>query len=95
MEKRIVEGSFSESGMARILGISQCHMNNLIKRRKHLTTTVADKIILRLRLNVLELIERYQNNLEERRRKGEVQSNSLHLVENKKDIGEHSTLPRE
>ena len=53
---RINNGEFSERALARILGISQPQMNNVLKGARKLTPETADIIFDRLNMSVLDLL---------------------------------------
>jgi len=53
-------GVITERGFARQLGVSQPHMHNLLKGRRELTVPVADRILNRLGISVLDLPTPFQ-----------------------------------
>jgi predicted XRE-type DNA-binding protein len=53
---RVNNGEFSERALARILGISQPQMNNVLKGARKLTPETADIIFERLNMSVLDLL---------------------------------------
>jgi transcriptional regulator with XRE-family HTH domain len=54
---RIENGDFTERGLARILGISQSHIHNVLKGARKLKPELADHLMSRLDISVLDLIE--------------------------------------
>ncbi len=57
VNRRIQNGHFTERGLARILGISQSHMHNVLKGARKLRPEIADRLIFKLELSLLELFE--------------------------------------
>ncbi len=53
---RISNGEFSERGLARILGISQPQIHNVLKGARKLGPEAADVILMRLQISVLDLL---------------------------------------
>jgi len=60
---RILNGEFSERGLARILGISQPQVHNVLKGARRLSHDIADRLLTMLGMSVLDLIR--QEELEE------------------------------
>ena len=54
---RIENGDFTERGLARILGISQSQVHNVLKGARKLKPELADHLMSRLDISVLDLIE--------------------------------------
>jgi plasmid maintenance system antidote protein VapI len=54
---RIKNGDFTERGLARILGISQSQVHNVLKGARKLKPELADHIISRLDMSVLDLLQ--------------------------------------
>lgn len=52
---RILNGEFTERGLARILEISQPQMHNVLKGARKLNVDLADRLLVRLDLNVADL----------------------------------------
>lgn len=48
----------TERGIARITGVSQPHIHNVLKGKRLLSTVTADAILRELRLDLLDLVER-------------------------------------
>lgn len=53
---RILNGEFSERGLARILGISQPQVHNVLKGARRLRGDLADRLLTMLGLSVTELL---------------------------------------
>lgn len=53
---RIDNGEFTERGFARILGISQPQVHNVLKGVRKLSPELADLILAKLNLSVLDLL---------------------------------------
>lgn len=54
---RILNGDFTERGLARILGISQPQIHNVLKGARRLRPELADRLIGILEISVLDLLE--------------------------------------
>ncbi len=54
---RVQNGELTERGLARMVGISQPHMHHILKGVRALSIENADRILRRLDLTVLDLIE--------------------------------------
>lgn len=54
---RVQNGELTERGLARMIGISQPHMHHILKGVRSLSLENADRILRRLNLTVLDLIE--------------------------------------
>ena len=50
-------GEVTERGLARLTRVSQPHMHNVLKGKRTLSPETADKILLHLRLDLLDLLE--------------------------------------
>ena len=57
MSARIRNGEFTERGLARLAGISQSHMHNVLKGVRTLSPELADQILDSLAMSVFDLIE--------------------------------------
>jgi hypothetical protein len=53
---RVRNGEITERGIARVSGISQPHLHNVLKGRRVLSTDMADQILRRLRIDLAELM---------------------------------------
>jgi hypothetical protein len=54
---RIKNGEYTERGLARILGISQPQMHNVLKGARTLHTDLADRLLWKLGISILQLFE--------------------------------------
>lgn len=54
---RIRNGDFTERGLARILGVSQPQIHNVLKGARKLQPELADRLIDSLNMSVLDLLE--------------------------------------
>ncbi len=54
---RVQNGELTERGLARMIGISQPHMHHILKGARSLSVETADRILWRLGLSVLDLLE--------------------------------------
>ena len=60
-------GVLTERHLARMTGISQPHVHNVLKGVRGLTPEVADQILHKLRLNLLDLAEPHELDIRRRR----------------------------
>ena len=56
LEARIRNGEFTERGFARVLHISQPQVHNILKRARKLKPEVADLILSKLNISLLDLV---------------------------------------
>lgn len=54
---RIQNGDFTERGLARVLGISQPQIHNVLKGARKLRPELADRVISNLEMTVLDLLQ--------------------------------------
>ena len=54
---RVRNGQLTERGLARLTGISQPHMHNVLKGARTLSPDVGDRILYHLRLSALDLVD--------------------------------------
>ena len=54
---RIRNGDFTERGLAKILGISQPQIHNVLKGARNLRPELADRLIRKFEMSVLDLLE--------------------------------------
>ncbi len=54
---RIRNGDFTERGLARILGISQPQIHNVLKGARKLRPELADRLIRKFEMSILDLLE--------------------------------------
>lgn len=57
LRQRIRSGDLTERRLARLAGISQPHVHNVLKGKRVFSLDAADTILQVLRLNLLDLIE--------------------------------------
>jgi transcriptional regulator with XRE-family HTH domain len=57
LRQRIRSGEATERGLARIAGVSQPHLHNVLKGKRLLSVEMADEILRNLGLDVLDLLE--------------------------------------
>ena len=57
LRRRVRSGAATERGLARLSGISQPHLHNVLKGKRILSTEKADMVLSRLQIDVLHLIE--------------------------------------
>ncbi|MEK7403813.1 MAG: helix-turn-helix transcriptional regulator [Acidobacteriota bacterium] len=56
IRRRLASGELTERSMARLAGISQSHMHNVLKGARGLSLAAADTILRRLNLSVWDLL---------------------------------------
>ena len=57
VRQRIRAGELTERGLARLIGVSQPHVHNVLKGVRALTPDTADLVMVRLRLSVQDLLD--------------------------------------
>jgi transcriptional regulator with XRE-family HTH domain len=50
-------GDATERGLARLTGVSQSHMHNVLKGKRLLSLEMADQVLAQLHLDLLDFIE--------------------------------------
>ena len=50
-------GDATERGLARLTGVSQPHLHNVLKGKRFLSLEMADQVVAQLHLDLLDLIE--------------------------------------
>ena len=55
VKARMQNGEFTERGLAKILGVSQPHMHNVLKGARTLQWDLADRLIADLAINLMDL----------------------------------------
>ena len=68
LRERVRSGEITERGLARITRVSQPHIHNVLKEKRLLSIDTSDKILRRLRMDLLDLI-RPEDLVEWRRRR--------------------------
>ena len=56
LRRRVESGEATERGLARLAGVSQPHLHNVLKGKRLLSFDMADAILHNLQLGVLDLI---------------------------------------
>jgi hypothetical protein len=57
LRQRVRSGAATERGLARLSGISQPHLHNVLKGKRILSMEKADDVLRRLQIDVLHLID--------------------------------------
>jgi plasmid maintenance system antidote protein VapI len=57
LRKRIRNGELTVRGLARMVGVSQPHMHNVLNGKRSFSIETTDDIMRQLRVDVLDLIE--------------------------------------
>ncbi|MBZ5729078.1 MAG: helix-turn-helix domain-containing protein [Acidobacteriia bacterium] len=57
LRERVRSGEVSERSLARLTGVSQPHLHNVLKGQRDLSLEKADEMLRRLGLDLLDLIE--------------------------------------
>jgi predicted transcriptional regulator len=57
LRERIHSGELSERGLARLTGVSQPHIHNVLKGKRSFSTEISDTILFFLKLDLLDLLE--------------------------------------
>lgn len=57
LRKRVRNGELTERGLARMVGISQPHMHNVLHGKRNFSIETTDDMMRQLRVDVLDLIE--------------------------------------
>ena len=55
LSSRIDNGEFTERGLARLIGVSQPQLHNVLKGKRRLQTELADRILQKFDMSVLDL----------------------------------------
>ena len=58
LRARVRNGEVTERGLAKLVGVSQPHIHNVLKGARALSPELSDQILQHLRLSLLDLIER-------------------------------------
>ena len=58
LRQRIQSGEISERNLARVIGISQPHLHNVLKGKRVLSAAKADEILHHLGLDLRDLVDR-------------------------------------
>ena len=57
LRHRVRSGETTERGLARIAGLSQPHLHNVLKGKRLLSIEMADEILRKLEIDLVDLIE--------------------------------------
>ena len=57
LRERVRSGEISERSLARVTGISQPHLHHVLKGERSLSLAMADKILHKLQLDLMDLID--------------------------------------
>lgn len=57
LRDRVHSGELSERGLARLTGVSQPHIHNVLKGKRSFSTEISDIILFFLKLDLLDLID--------------------------------------
>jgi len=57
LRQRVQSGEATERGLARMAGLSQPHLHNVLKGRRSLSVEMADAILAHLHLDICDLID--------------------------------------
>jgi hypothetical protein len=58
LKARVRNGQLTERGLARLVGVSQPHMHNVLKGARFLSPDLADQILQRLHISIFDLVDR-------------------------------------
>jgi transcriptional regulator with XRE-family HTH domain len=53
----VSSGELTERGLARISGVSQPHMHNVLKGKRFLSVEMSDEVLRQLRIDILDLVK--------------------------------------
>ena len=68
LRQRVHSGAATERGLARLSGVSQPHLHNVLKGKRKLSLRKADGVLHRLQIDLLQLIESGELRKSSRRR---------------------------
>jgi plasmid maintenance system antidote protein VapI len=57
---RVSTGEVTERGLARLSGVSQPHIHNVLKGKREFSPDMADRIMQSLRMDLLELLQAHE-----------------------------------
>ena len=57
LRERVRSGDVTERGLARLTGMSQPHVHNLLKGKRIMSMVMADQVMRTLRINLFDLLE--------------------------------------
>ncbi|MGD0497729.1 MAG: helix-turn-helix transcriptional regulator [Bryobacteraceae bacterium] len=56
LRQRVRSGEITERGLARLTGVSQPHIHNVLKGKRLLSPEMADRVLDHLRMDLLDLL---------------------------------------
>jgi hypothetical protein len=56
LRERVSSGELTERGLARISGVSQPHIHNVLKGKRVLSLEMSDAVLRQLRIDLLDLV---------------------------------------
>ena len=56
LRDRVQSGQLSERGLAKVTGVSQPHIHNVLKGKRRISPEMCDAILQELRMDVLDLV---------------------------------------
>jgi len=57
LRKRVRNGEVTERGLAKLVGVSQPHMHNVLRGKRAFSLQTTDDMMRQLRVDVLDLVE--------------------------------------
>jgi predicted transcriptional regulator len=57
LKDRVRSGELTERGLARMTGVSQPHIHNVLKGKRTFSTEISDVVLFFLKLDLLDLID--------------------------------------
>ena len=57
LREKVRSGELTERGLARITGLSQPHIHNVLKEKRSLSAGAADAILLAVHLDAMDLLQ--------------------------------------
>ena len=60
LREKVRSGELTERGLARLTGISQPHVHNVLKEKRFFSAATADLILAELRIDLLDLLEPHE-----------------------------------
>ncbi|HTU45972.1 MAG TPA: hypothetical protein VMF91_12965 [Bryobacteraceae bacterium] len=84
---RLQNGEFTERGLAKILGVSQPQIHNVLKGARKLQWDLADRLIIDLRIKLLDLWDDDELVVDERTQRLSLQTSAPHTQIPRKQPG--------
>jgi hypothetical protein len=57
LRERVCSGELTERGLARLSGVSQPHIHNVLKGKRVLSLEMSDAVLRQLRIDLLDLVK--------------------------------------